>query len=64
MCNHKKILEETLEQKIQTAEEISKWFGTQYSPAFTEDDKLREWEDLSRENNAQIKLIRYLVDKF
>ena len=55
------VMQRTLEMKLKAYESVCAWFEKEYSPSFADEDVVREWEDKSKELNAQINLLRHLI---
>lgn len=63
-CNLHIVMRSTLEQKEESYKEICAWFENEYSPAFTDEDEVAEWNKKATEINAQIKLLRFLISEY
>lgn len=63
-CTLHSVMHRTLEQKEATYKEICAWFENEYSPAITDEDEVAEWQKNATEVNAQIKLLRHLLDEY
>ena len=57
----KKKVEEALERKVKKYELVVAWFDYEYENC-REDDVVNEYEKQATELNAQIKLLRFLLD--
>jgi len=55
------VMRSILEQKESAYSEICAWFENEYSPSFTDEDEVAEWNKKASEVNAQIKLIMFLL---
>ena len=57
----KKKVEEALERKVKEYELVVAWFDDEYENC-RENDVVNEYEKQATELNAQIKLLRFLLD--
>jgi len=55
------LIKETLEQKMAVYADVCKWFEDEYNFA-TSKDKLKEMTKIEIEINAQISLLRFLLN--
>lgn len=63
-CNLQNVMRSTLQQKEESYKGICAWFENEYSPAFTDEDEVAEWNKKAAEVNAQIKLLRFLLSEY
>jgi hypothetical protein len=54
------VMQRTLEMKLKAYESVCAWFEKEYD-SNSDEDTVREWEDKSKELNAQINMLRHLL---
>jgi hypothetical protein len=54
------VMQRTLEMKLKAYESVCAWFEKEYY-SNSDEDTVREWEDKSKELNAQINMLRHLL---